>query len=60
MNAKDERKNLSIVLKEVDRLSKEPDLKLTIDEAKDYKEIRILGEILTEMHSPELTYYTGT
>jgi len=60
MNTTSEKSDLSLVLKEVARLSKEPDLMLTCDEVKEYNEIKILGEILHEIQSPPLAYYTGT
>jgi hypothetical protein len=60
MNTTSEKNDLSLVLKEVARLSEEPDLMLTGDEIKEYDEIKILGEILNEIQSPQLAYYTGT
>jgi hypothetical protein len=52
--------DLSIVLKEVDRLSKEPDLMMTGAEMVEYEELRVLGEILLKTQSPPSIYYTGT
>ncbi len=60
MNTTSERSDLSIVIKEVDRLSREPDLIMTDAEITEYEEIRVLGEILLKTQSPLSTYYTGT
>jgi hypothetical protein len=60
MNTTSEKSDLSIVLKEVDRLSREPDLMMTGAEITEYEEIRILGEIVLETQSPNSIYYTGT
>jgi hypothetical protein len=60
MRMKIEKSELSVILKEIDRLSEEPDLMLTSDEIKDYEEIRVLGEIIFEMQSPKLIFYTDT
>jgi hypothetical protein len=59
MNTTSEKCDLSIVFKEVNRLSKEPDLVMTGTEIKEYEEIRILGEILLDTQSPPSMYYTG-
>jgi len=52
--------DLSIIFKEVQRLSEEPGLLLTKDEIKDYEEIRILREIVLEIESPKSIHYTST
>ena len=59
MNTTSEKCDLSIVFKEVNRLSKEPDLVMTGTEIKEYEEIRVLGEILLDTQSPPSMYYTG-
>jgi spore coat polysaccharide biosynthesis protein SpsF (cytidylyltransferase family) len=52
--------NFSIIFEELDRLSKEPDVRLTSDELKEYEEIRTLREIVLEIQSPVKTYLTST
>ncbi len=55
-----ENSNISIIFKEVERLSGEPGLMLTDDEIKDYEEIRILREIVIDIGSPKSIHYTAT
>jgi spore coat polysaccharide biosynthesis protein SpsF (cytidylyltransferase family) len=52
--------NFSIIFEELDRLSKEPDVRLTSDELKEYEEIRTLREIVLEIQSPVKAYLTST
>jgi spore coat polysaccharide biosynthesis protein SpsF (cytidylyltransferase family) len=52
--------NFSIIFEELDRLSKESDVRLTSDELKEYEEIRTLREIVLEIQSPAKTYLTLT
>ena len=52
--------NFSIIFEELDKLSKEPDVRLTSDELKEYEEIRTLREIVLEIQSPIKTYLTST
>jgi len=52
--------NFSIIFEELDKLSKEPDVRLTSDELKEYEEIRTLREIVLEIQSPAKTYLTST
>lgn len=52
--------NFSIIFEELDKLSKEPDVRLTSDELEEYEEIRTLREIVLEMQSPAKTYLTST
>jgi len=52
--------NFSIIFEELDRLSKESDVRLTSDELKEYEEIRTLREIVLEIQSPVKTYLTST
>jgi spore coat polysaccharide biosynthesis protein SpsF (cytidylyltransferase family) len=52
--------NFSIIFEELDKLSKEPDVRLTSDELEEYEEIRTLREIVLEMQSPVKTYLTST
>jgi spore coat polysaccharide biosynthesis protein SpsF (cytidylyltransferase family) len=52
--------NFSIIFEELDKLSKEPDARLTSDELKEYEEIRTLREIVLEIQSPIKTYLTST
>ena len=52
--------NFSIIFEELDKLSKEPDVRLTSDELKEYEEIRTLREIVLEIQSPMKTYLTST
>jgi hypothetical protein len=56
----EEKSGISIVFKEVERLSREPGLFLTDDEIKDYEEIRILREIVLDIGSPKSIHYTST
>jgi hypothetical protein len=61
MDTTSKKSDLSVVLIEVDRLSKDVDLFLTDEEIKEYEEIKRLGEILLEMtQSSKSIYYTGT
>lgn len=61
MNTTSKKSDLSVVLKEVNRLSKDADLLLTDEEIKEYEEIKRLGEILLEItQSSKSIYYTGT
>jgi hypothetical protein len=50
----------SIIFEQIDKLSKEPGIKLASDEHKEYEEIRALREIALEMQTPEQTYLTST
>ena len=52
--------DFSIIFEELDKLSKEPDVRLTSDELKEYEEIRTLREIVLEIQSPIKTYLTST
>jgi len=52
--------NFSIIFEELDKLSKEPNVRLTSDELEEYEEIRTLREIVLEMQSPVKTYLTST
>jgi spore coat polysaccharide biosynthesis protein SpsF (cytidylyltransferase family) len=52
--------NFSIIFEELDKLSKEPDVRLTSDELEEYEDIRTLREIVLEMQSPVKTYLTST
>jgi len=52
--------NFSIIFEELDRLSKEPNVRLTSDELREYEEIRTLREIVLEIQSPIKTYLTST
>ncbi len=52
--------NFSIIFEELDKLSKEPDVRLTSDELKEYEEIRTLREIVLEIQSPVKAYLTST
>jgi spore coat polysaccharide biosynthesis protein SpsF (cytidylyltransferase family) len=52
--------NFSIIFEELDKLSKEPNVRLTSDELEEYEEIRTLREIVLEMQSPAKTYLTST
>jgi spore coat polysaccharide biosynthesis protein SpsF (cytidylyltransferase family) len=52
--------NFSIIFEELDKLSKEPDVRLTSEELKEYEEIRTLREIVLEIQSPVKTYLTST
>jgi hypothetical protein len=59
MNTSSDKCNVSIIFKEVDRLSIEPDLMMTEADLTEYDEIRVLGEILRDTQSPSTFYYTG-
>ena len=50
----------SIIFEELEKLSKEPENRITADEIKEYEEIRVLREIVLEMHTPAQTYFTST
>ncbi len=52
--------NFSIIFEELDKLSKEPDVRLTSEELKEYEEIRTLREIVLEIQSPVKAYLTST
>jgi hypothetical protein len=52
--------NFNIIFEEIDKLSKETDLKLTSEEVLEYDEIRRLREIVVGIQSPEQSYYTST
>ena len=56
----EKKSNFSIIFEELDKLSKEPDVRLTSDELKEYEEIRTLREIVLEIQSPMKTYLTST
>jgi len=56
----EKKSNFSIIFEELDKLSKEPDVRLTSDELKEYEEIRTLREIVLEIQSPVKTYLTST
>ena len=56
----EKKSNFSIIFEELDKLSKEPDVRLTSDELKEYEEIRTLREIVLEIQSPIKTYLTST
>jgi hypothetical protein len=58
--AAEEKRDVSIILEEIERLSREPGLLLTNDEIKDYEEIRILREIVLDIESPKTIHYTTT
>lgn len=45
---------------EIKRLSNEIGLLLAEDDVKEYEEIRILGDIVREIQSPDIIYYTDT
>ena len=51
--------DLSIIFKEVDRLSSDTDLAMTKAELSEYEEIRILGEILLQTDPKPVLYFTG-
>jgi hypothetical protein len=59
MNTTSDKCDLSIVFKEVDRLSIDPDLMMSDIDIAEYDEIRVLGEILLKTQSLPATYYTG-
>lgn len=50
----------SIIFEELDKLSNEPENRITADEIKEYEEIRVLREIVLEMQTPAQTYFTST
>lgn len=54
------RSDFSIIFNELERLSKEPNVFLTKEEFTETEEIRILKEIVNEVDSPKMLYYTGT
>jgi len=56
----EKKSNFSIIFEELDKLSKEPDVRLTSDELKEYEEIRTLREIVLEIQSPVKAYLTST
>jgi hypothetical protein len=56
----EKKSNLLIVFEELDKLSKESAVRMTLDELKDCEEIRTLREILFDIQSPEKTYLTST
>ena len=52
--------DFSIIFEELDKLSKEPDVRLTSEELEEYEEILTLREIVLEIQSPIKTYLTAT
>ena len=56
----EKKSNFAIIFDELDRLLKEPDVRMTSDELKEYEEIRTLREIALEIQSPVKTYLTST
>jgi len=56
----EKKSNFTIIFDELDRLLKEPDVRMTSDELKEYEEIRTLREIVIEIQSPAKTYLTST
>jgi spore coat polysaccharide biosynthesis protein SpsF (cytidylyltransferase family) len=56
----EKKSNFSIIFEELDKLSKEPDVRLTSEELKEYEEIRTLREIVLEIQSPVKAYLTST
>jgi hypothetical protein len=50
----------SIILEELDKLSKEPENRITTDEIKECEEIRVLREIVLDMQTPAQNYFTST
>lgn len=56
----EKKSNFTIIFDELDRLLKEPDVRMTSDELKEYEEIRTLREIVLEIQSPVKAYLTST
>jgi len=52
--------DFSIIYEELDRLSEESKLSISDNELIEYEEIRILGDIVIEMNSPDVNYFTST
>ncbi|MGA2467654.1 MAG: hypothetical protein ABSH06_25320 [Thermodesulfobacteriota bacterium] len=56
----EKKSNFSIIFEELDKLSKEPDVRLTSEELEEYEDIRTLREIVLEIQSPVKAYLTST
>jgi hypothetical protein len=52
--------NFSIIFEELNKLSEEPEVKISEEEFKEYDEIRTLREIVMEVQSTQQTYFTST
>ena len=52
--------DFSIIYEELDRLSEESELSLSDNELIEYEEIRNLGDIVIEINSPDVNYFTST
>jgi|GEM_PF-2651170 len=59
MKTQGNKRNFSIIFKEVDKLSIEPDLMMSGPEITEYDEIRVLSEILLDTQPSPCIYYTG-
>lgn len=50
----------SIIFKELDRLSVEPEIRFEADDVEEYEEIRALRKIVLEMQTPLQTQFAST
>jgi hypothetical protein len=53
-------RDFTIIFDELSRLSKEPNVLLNKEEITENEEIQILREIVMQIQTPKMTYYTGT
>ena len=57
---KENQYNFTIIYKELERLSKEPEIELAFNDMKEHEEIRALREIALEIQTAPQIYFAST